>query len=718
MTVDAILLFGQALVGAGLLACCAWSSYLLAAKALPAAPVSVRWSAAAIVGLWSLVALWLLLASVALFRSWAAVVIWVALGVAAHRRLDGAAGWSRLRQDLRALAGAVGSLSIVFKVLLGAVFAIAIARTCRGLVAPPLGWDALTYHLLKAGRWVQSGTFVSEAAPDAWGYYEYFLPFGDVVWAWAMLPVGGDALLAPAGLLVWLSVVLGAYAVARSLGIRQGAAVVGAAVVASVPTVINFVTAAYVENLTASVFLLGAVFVIRALQGLDRPSFVLAAAALGIGAGIKIVALPYLLVGFGLLAVEIVRTASLRSRLVPLVAACAVAAAIALPPYVRAWVETGSPIYPVAVSVGGRVVAAGNEEMALVHSGKIFLKGRTRSFADTARMVVIPDTVLVLAGYEFLGLGPATPLVLLLGLVGAVVLLMRRRFALPLVYLLASAAATVLSILPESNEALRTVWAFVLGRHLIVPFAVLALLSMVRDDRATRIVMALVLVVHLVLAIPRSWGEPDTVALTLGAAWMVWILGFGFIAFRAWARSELSRVTALLVAVFLALPYVVILDIRLKTRYSHYLHAARSQIYDIHYLDPAFLSSWPLWAALDETEGATVAAAAGWDGIGHNWYRYPLLGSRLQNRVIYVPVTRDGSLVDYRARQALESKADFDAWIQRLEVLGVDYFAALPPRSIEAEWIDRHPERFSPVARGEDGRAMLYRFERAGATPR
>ena len=67
----------------------------------------------------------------------------------------------------------------------GAVVAL---RAARSLVSPPLATDSLTYHLFRAGRWVQSGERVLEPAPDAWGYYAYYPHIGDGLTAWLMLP--------------------------------------------------------------------------------------------------------------------------------------------------------------------------------------------------------------------------------------------------------------------------------------------------------------------------------------------------------------------------------------------------------------------------------------------------------------------------------------------------------------------------------------------------
>ena len=55
-------------------------------------------------------------------------------------------------------------------------------RLARVIATPTFGWDDFTYHLFRAGRWVQTGGVGLEPAPDAWTYYEFF-------------PWGGDARL-------------------------------------------------------------------------------------------------------------------------------------------------------------------------------------------------------------------------------------------------------------------------------------------------------------------------------------------------------------------------------------------------------------------------------------------------------------------------------------------------------------------------------------------
>jgi hypothetical protein len=51
----------------------------------------------------------------------------------------------------------------------------------RSLGLPLLGWDALTYHGLKAGLWVQQGRYFYDFnPPGGWEYYRTFFGGGEL----------------------------------------------------------------------------------------------------------------------------------------------------------------------------------------------------------------------------------------------------------------------------------------------------------------------------------------------------------------------------------------------------------------------------------------------------------------------------------------------------------------------------------------------------------
>jgi hypothetical protein len=91
--------------------------------------------------------------------------------------------------------------------------------------------------------------------------------------------------------------------------------------------------------------------------------------------------------------------------------------------------------------------------------------------------------------------------------------------------------------------------------------------------------------------------------------------------------------------------------------------------------------------------------------------RYPLLGSRLQNRVLYVPITKGrGPIIDYRNADQVRHEADEAAWLERLRQARIDRVFLGEPPPPEKEFVLRHPEKFQLLERGQHGLHALYRF--------
>ena len=740
--------------GAVLFAGCFWTAYLLAWRLTGRAATSIRWCATAVVAYWLLTASCTILAWCDAFRLWVTLILWSVAAVLAQRRAvrRGLSPGNMLRGDLACIASLFRSLwRTRFRWVLVATTVLVAVRVLRGLLAPPLGWDALTYHLLKAGRWVQTGGFAPEAAPDAWSCYEYYPHTGEVPWAWAMLPAHGDAFLALAALLIWLSCLLGAYGAARGFGAEPTRAVRVAPAIALTPAVFAYLTAAYPDIMLLAVFLLGAVFLQRALADAAPADAVLAAAAFGVAAGIRLTAVPILLVVLAALALRLWRAASgqhsptIHGSLRPLpqplseaergargqatstpfprreggqgvrwaamrtaisgadrlriAAGCVLAASIGLPPYARAWIATGSPLYPLGLSLGGWRIFPANPVFALV-AGTQLVDVWTYSTTRFLEALFAPRQTVM-------GWGPAAPLVMLLGFVGAWQHRHRPETRLADVALLFSAALILASLASADTLALRLIWASSSVRFVVPAYAALAILGARVRGRAADQIWLLAVGVSVFYAIPSGFSQVDLAAfgeLMLGlvpaALLTTWLL-------RRPSRTalQLSTVILLLLAVI-----VWAGDIRSRYRYRWYAAASLGESFDVHPL--RYASAWPVWRALDDGPAHRVAVTAGWNGTGDNWYRYPLLGSRLQNSVTYVPPTRDGSLLHYSLEKDPAARADFDAWVHRLEDDDIDMVVALDPPNVEAGWMRAHPERFERVACNRGDVSCVYRLRR------
>lgn len=677
-----ILGFGLALAGAVV---CGFVGYRVACRvAGMEARASARLAGAGVAALWMLLALFWVLAPFGLFRAPVVAVLWTLAGLAAWRMGDRKGVRARLEADVAAVRGAFASLGPE-RWLLAAVGALFALYLLRGLVAPPLAWDALTYHLVHAGRYVQTGGLGREAAPDAWGYYEYFPAAGDVLWAWAMLGPRSDVLLAPAGVAVALLGGLGVYATARELEapVRTGA-LAAFAFLAS-PVVSMFLTSAYVDTLVASLFALGCVFVLRGLRLSRGGDVALAMAAFGVGVGAKVSMLPLAGMAAVLLAAAMLvrRRPAVLGFLPGLVGACH---------YARAGLETGNPLYPASLMIFGHRLA-GNPQLEWVLGSGRFAGEVPRTASTLVSEMFFGHAV---STANHLNFGPGGLLLLAGAAVGALVLLQRRGARLIVLFLLAAMAVNVALVMAPGTAALRQIWWWVSGRHLGPALVAAVLLASGVPDRAGRGLLALSIAGSLAVALPWGFGPLGWQQVLAGAILM------GMAASLVWGILRFRRPWLAVMAGVIVLA-AGLRELRAWARYDTYEAALQSETYDLHELS-GFGPVHTLWRRLDDGRPHTIATTAGFVRNGHNWLRYPLMGASLQNRVIYVPITRDGSVIDYRDGKA-EPQADRAAWLARLDALAVDAVVVMAPVTCpEHAWIVADRARFAilPARGGAD----------------
>lgn len=687
------------------------AAYGASARALRSAPASVRACGALIIAWWSALALFYALCAVHGFRLLLALPIAsglaaLALGspsAQAAARECAARDREALRRWSREFAeGPSRWVGVAFSIVLG-------IRLTRGLVAPPLGWDALTYHLVRAASWVQAGTWQIEPGPDAWRYYAYFPPGGEILWAWLMLPVHGDGLLAIGGALNIGAILLSVYAAARFFEAPSQSATSIALAVGATPAVLAYTTANYVDNTLLACVALGILFVLRALREPSSTNVVLAAAALGLCPTIKLSSAPLAALGLGLVAIAAWRGDSDARRRAMRVGGVGLAAAIVAPPLIRAWLETGSPLYPFGLDLFGRTIFPRDEGFAAVHRAMNGI-GAPGLAALIWQMLWRP------LGEPMLNLGPAAIGIAAAGAAGLARLFRRDpNWEVPL-FLTAAAVVPLLLMASGDVAALRHRWWSVSGRLLTPSLLALAIAgSAVSGRRAVAWFWCGSAAISLALSWPRGLGPPD---LRAAAALAGMLLSGALLARALQRRGALHMDTAGAVVALVLCVGVIGAGVDLLRghfRYAIYDSAARRFSFDPHQLEREYALAWPIWRALDPLDGRRISVSAGWDGVGHNALRYPLMGSRLQHRLLYVSVTASGDIVDYRD-ESLESRADFRSWLARLVEQRVDLVITLAPTNQpESRWSETHPELFEPFAAAEGNTSRAYRFDRARA---
>jgi hypothetical protein len=696
------------LLGLALLAGFGLSAAALARGFLAGARLSVRFCGFLLCVTWLSTAAFHLLAAVGLFRLWAALVLAAAGAAAAVRwlRADPLRG-EGLHADARSFASAALAIgkSVPFLSTL-AVF-LAFMRLFRGLAAPPLAWDMLTYHLVKVARWIRTGGLAPELAPDRWDGYEYFPYGGDALWAWAMLPFHGDAPLAAASVLVWLAALISAYALAVELGASTRSAAIGALALALNPASASFLASGYVENTSLFLFLAGSLFAVRVLKGTALPAEpALAAGAFALGAGVKMSGLPILALALGVLASALVLLKRLRPSAPALILA-ALAVLAGLPPYARALADRGSLLYPQALRVAGRTFDPGHPITDQAHSGTLVPSMGVFDAKAFARELLVrrPDS-------DFLNPGWGGVVLAGLGVAGLVALVRRGSPGIA-AFLAAEAALTLALLFSPDALALRTWWASIIGRFMLPALGVCTVAAAATNHAAVRAGLGLAALVGLWGALPHGLSLEDFVAASAVAGVLVGGAALaGIVAFHAGRRSG-PAAGALAGTGVLFVAGALWGAIRAQARPLIWRAAYEQRAFDLHPF-ASYGSAHVLWQALDDGVPHRIAVSAGWSPPGDNWFRYPFFGRRLQNDVVYIPVTADGSIVETRLA-ASSGRLSREAWVRRLVERGVDVVVLLAPEPPEAAWVRALPAAFEPFARSPDGLNAAFRIRGAAA---
>lgn len=671
----------------------AYSGAALVRRPLAEAPRAVRLVGAGLVATWLLVVVSLVLLFCQCFH--ALVFAGVSLCVAgACRRWTGKATVSTGR--LRLGGGAALLVAVVGTLLL--------VQVARALVLPPLAWDSLTYHLTIPAMWVQHGGYWQWSAPDAFGDYSRFPANGELFGAFLLLPFHGDLLVNLFGLPYLLLGGAAIHGLATELGAPRRGAGVAAALWMLAPPAFAYVTTQYVDLPMAAEVLAGWLFAVRFLRTKSAVDGVLTGAAFGLAAGTKLLALLPAAIAVLVALWLLVRC---RGRVLRGVGGGALAAvAVSVPWYVRNWIETGNPVYPFQVVLGGTVLFSGSTFQANV---PVLPAGDTSYWT---KLITFQP------GFAPITLGPPAVLVAVLGSLAVLCGLAGPRRA-AFVALAAAIAADLWLFAGEAMRPLREHWSDGTQRFLLVPFGLL-LVGMATLARTGPRMQRFVLLMGVgALALDIAAANLATLARDQAVAWVV--LGLGTLAAvavvlqprRAWL------VVAGASAWFVGLPWLT--HCRSETRHDTYAHG-----FDLHPTARDETVAWVVVALLGKEAGAgavsrgwsevddperplRIAFVAGWASWGHNWMVYPLLGSRLQNEVLHVPATQSGALGTYQPGVPHEPPTTVDEWIGRLRRRGAEVLFVAMPAPPELAWAEARPDVFTLRASGDGFRVFDVR---------
>lgn len=224
------------------------------------------------------------------------------------------------------------------------------------LVNPPFGWDSLNYHFTFAVEWLKNAnlnlgiTISDDPSPP------YYPINGSLLYLWLMLPLK-NVFLADLGQVPFFCVAfLAVFSLARKVGLSRDKSFYAAAIFFIIPNFFKQLSIAYVDVIVAALFFTSAVCLFLLNSQFCWRHIVLFSMSLGLLIGTKTIALPYsliLLLPFGYLSLKNIKKWYL------LLLSIFIITVLGGFSYIRNFVDTGNPFYPLDFKILGHSVFKG-----------------------------------------------------------------------------------------------------------------------------------------------------------------------------------------------------------------------------------------------------------------------------------------------------------------------------------------------------------------------
>ena len=235
---------------------------------------------------------------------------------------------------------------------------IAVGALWRGVFNPVLvDTDGPIYHLPFAVRWLQDGSLSRVWTPFGELAATYFPGNGEIWLCWLLALVGDDRLAKVGQWFFLLPTVAAIYALGRSAGGDRSSSIWAPLCWLASPFVAHYSIRPNVDFPMTFLLVAGTVFLVRANRETEidsrRGPLLLASLSFGAAAGTKSVALLFAFLPF----LAVLWLAHRRVKTVLQVLAAALIGGGYW--YLRNWIETGNPLYPYRLSLGGTVLFDG-----------------------------------------------------------------------------------------------------------------------------------------------------------------------------------------------------------------------------------------------------------------------------------------------------------------------------------------------------------------------
>lgn len=570
------------------------------------------------------------------------------------------------------------------------ILGFGLVKVCINLINPPFGWDCLNYHFVFPVEWLKHGnlenpiTIADDPSPS------YYPVNGSLFFLWLIFPFK-NVLLADLGQIpFFLLVFLAVYSLGKKVGLNKENSFLAACLFTLIPNYFKQMEVAYVDVMVAGMFLVSLNYLFLINEEFKWENALIYSIALGLLLGTKTIALPYSMLLFLPFIYLSFRNIN---KLYLLIMSIFVIFVLGGFSYIRNFIDTGNPLYPLDFKLFGRFIFKGVMDITTYRA---HFKPQDYNLSK-------------LLFHEGLGIQSLVFIfpALLLGL--PIILLKKKKINFNLVYFLALPVLIYLIyryVIPLANA--RYLYPL-LGAGIIIGFYIFEILNIPK-----RVMGVLVVICGLASAGEISSHAELVVSLTLTFLlfFLLWFYKF-----------QLSFRYIFLSIIFLAVSLIPLEKYYINNEYARYIRMTE------------YSGFWPdatkAWNWLNQnTNGNNIAY------VGRP-VPFPLYGTNFKNNVFYVSVNKtDPAKLHYfpdshyywgydfldlhknlQENQNYRGNADYLVWFNNLLRRNADYlfvYSLHQTKDIEFpfedNWAKVNPARFIPAFTNET--IHIYKISR------
>jgi len=606
------------------------------------------------------------------------------------------------------------------KVILFAVTVIIVSASVKifiNLINPPFGWDNLNYHFTFPVEWLKHAnlsnpiTICDDPGPS------YYPINGNLFYLWLMLPLKNVFLADLGQIPFFVLTFLGIYNISRKLEVNRTPSFYAAALFFIIPNFFKQLSIAYVDVMVTGLFLVSLNYLFLLNKELSLKNALLYSMSMGLLLGIKTISLPYsalLFLPFVFLfwkninkprsfySEEKLQSKKGWGKYYLFIISILIIIALGGFSYIRNFIETGNPLYPLDFSAEGGSASSGKL------FGQIIFKGVIDNNTYRAHFKIEDYSLAKLLFHEGLGVQSLI-------------------FILPSLFL----------GLPVTWIKKRKIGDFNLIYFLILPFLIYLIYRYVIPLANTRYLYPLLstgIIIGFYLV--EILNIPQRIISIL-----VFICTLTSISELAKRRELITSIILTFLAFFLLPP--LIKYIRQKWTIKKYLFICLFSVFIVSILilleKDYIKNEYPRYIKTVKYSGFWPDATTAWDWLNRNTtgnniayvgrpVPFPLYGTNFKNNVYYVSVNRtEPAKLHYfpnshyhwgydflslhrnlEAEGNYRSDADYSVWLNNLIKRNTDYLFIYSLHQtkdiifpLEDSWVKANTAKFSPVFTNE-----------------